>query len=94
MIQIKFLKCCSTGRKGVWVVGLMTQFPMQWHYPDIELTSPWPVLVMSSIRLGNDKYQFCVSLVLLGKVSNFQPSALEACALTNLVTAPSEKHSR
>ena len=33
------------------------------NYPEIELTSPFPILVMSSARLGSNKYQFCVALV-------------------------------
>ena len=32
-------------------------------YPDIELTSPCPILLMLSARLGSDKYQFYKLLV-------------------------------
>ena len=42
-------------------------FSTQSHYSDTELTSPWPILVMLSARLGNDRYQFCKSLVWVGK---------------------------
>ena len=36
----------------------MTQYPTQSHYPVTELTSPCAILLMSSTRLGSDKYQF------------------------------------
>ena len=36
---------------------IMTQFLTQSHYLGTELTSPCPVLVMPSTRLGIDKYQ-------------------------------------
>ena len=34
------------------------QYPTQSHYPDTELASPCPILLMLSARLGSDKYQF------------------------------------
>ena len=40
----------------------MTQFSTQLHYTDTELTSPYHILDMLSIRLGSNKYQFCKSL--------------------------------
>ena len=40
----------------------MIPFPTQSHYPDTELTSTSPILVMSSARLESDKYQFDKSL--------------------------------
>ena len=36
----------------------MTCYPTQSPYPDTEPTSPCPILIMTSIRLGSDKYQF------------------------------------
>ena len=36
----------------------MTQYPTQSHYPDTEVTNPFPILLMPSARLGSDKYQF------------------------------------
>ena len=38
--------------------GTMTCYPIESHYPDTELTSPCPILIMPSARLGSDKYQF------------------------------------
>ena len=36
----------------------MTCYPMKSHYPDTEPTSPYPILIMSSIMLASEKYQF------------------------------------
>ena len=36
----------------------MTCYPMQFQYPDTEPTSPCPILIIPSTRLGFDKYQF------------------------------------
>ena len=41
----------------------MTQFQIESHYPDTELTSPCCSLLMPSSRLGTDKYKFDESLV-------------------------------
>ena len=38
--------------------GTMTQYSTELHYPDTELTSPCPILVMASVRLDSDKYTF------------------------------------
>ena len=57
----------------------MTQYPTQSHYPDIELTSLCPILLMLSIKLGSDRYQLCKSLVLLDWEFNSWSSAWEAC---------------
>ena len=42
------------------VVGTMTCYPTQSHYPDTEPTCafPIPILIMLSTWLGSDKYQF------------------------------------
>ena len=36
----------------------MTCYPTQSHYPDPELNSLCPILIMPSASLGSDKYQF------------------------------------
>ena len=36
--------------------GTMTQVPTESHYPDGELASPCIVLVISTNRIGSDKY--------------------------------------
>ena len=38
--------------------GTMTCYPTQAHYPDTEPTSPCPIIIMPSARLGSDKYRF------------------------------------
>ena len=38
----------------------MTQYHTQSNYPDIEPTSPCPILILWSAWLGSDKYQ-CLS---------------------------------
>ena len=44
----------------------MTFFPTQSLYPDAGATSPCPILVIPSARLGIAKYQLCKSLVWFG----------------------------
>ena len=34
----------------------MAQYPTQSHYADTELTSPYPIQIMPSARLGGGKY--------------------------------------
>ena len=48
---------------GDQAVGAMAQYPTQSHYPDTELTSPCPILLMMCARLGSGKSQFVKSLV-------------------------------
>ena len=54
---------------GTWSPGLNSAAPMgdQTNIDNIisgtELTSPCPILLMASIRLGSDNYQFCMSMV-------------------------------
>ena len=38
--------------------GTVNCYLTQLHYPDTEPTSPCPILIMPSARLGSDKYQF------------------------------------
>ena len=66
---------------GDQAARVMTWYPTQSHYAGIGLTSPCPLLIMPSVRIGSDNYQFCVSLVWLEWESNFRPSVPEACAL-------------
>ena len=48
---------------GNQATGTMTQYPTQSQYPDTELPSPCPMLLMSSARLGYEKFKFYESLV-------------------------------
>ena len=65
---------CPTGRPGHQQYALISHSVMlSWW-----LTSPCPIFVMLSTRLGNNKYQ---SLVCLGWDSNCRPSTQEACGL-------------
>ena len=62
----------------------ITQFLTQSHYPETELTSPCPSLVvLPSPRLGSDVYQFCRSLVWPDQEYNSRPSIWKACILTS-----------
>ena len=38
-------------------------FPLKSHYPDVELISPCPILVVPNTRLSSNKYQFRKPLV-------------------------------
>ena len=59
----------------------MTRYPTLSHYLDTELNSPSPILLMSSIRLESDKYQFDKSLVWRDLEPNSRSPAHETCAL-------------
>ena len=48
----------SAASLGHQATGTMTCYPTQSLYPDIEPTSPWPILIMPSTRLESDKYRF------------------------------------
>ena len=49
----------SAASLGHQVAGSVTCYPTQFHYPDTDLTSPYPILIMlSGLGLGIDKYQF------------------------------------
>ena len=48
----------SAASLGQQAAGTMTCYPTQSHYPHTEPTSPCPILIMPSIRLGSNKYQF------------------------------------
>ena len=60
----------SAAPLGNQATTTMTQHPTQSHYPTTELTSPCPILLMSSARLGSNKYQFYKSLVWLDQEPN------------------------
>ena len=48
---------------GNQAASTMTWYPTQSHYPVTEPTSPCPILLMPSTKLGSNKYHFCKSLV-------------------------------
>ena len=59
-------------------VSSMVCYPTQSHYPDTEPTSPCPILIMPSTRLGSDKYQLyshCFDSTRVRKLrSGFEPA--------------------
>ena len=69
------LSCDSAAPLGNQATSTMTSYPIQSHYPDTELISPCPILLMPSARLGSDKYQFYESLVWLDQeTSSWSPT--------------------
>ena len=46
-------------------IASVTRFPIWSHYPDAELTSTFPILVMPNVMLGSDIFLFDKSLVSL-----------------------------
>ena len=48
----------SAAPLGNQAAGIITQYPPHSHYPDTDLTSPCPILIMLSARLGSDNNQF------------------------------------
>ena len=48
----------STASLEYQATGTITCYPTQLHYPNTEWTSPCPILIMPSTRVGSDKYQF------------------------------------
>ena len=48
----------SAASLGHQAASTMTCYLTQLHYPDTESTSPFPIIIMLSTRLGSDKYQF------------------------------------
>ena len=57
---------------GSHAVSTMIWYHTQWHYPDIELTSPCLILIMPSTWLGSDKFKLDKSLVWLD--NGFEPT--------------------
>ena len=75
--------------------GIMTQYPIQSHYPDTKVTSPCPILLKVSVRLESDKDQFCMSLVWLDRAPNSWSPERDTRALSILpshLVYTSEKH--
>ena len=50
---------------GNQTFSTMPWYPTQWHYPDAGPANPCPIVIMLSIWLGSDKFQFYKSLVWL-----------------------------
>ena len=71
----------STAPLGNQVTGTMILYPTQLQYPVTALTSPCFILLLSSIRLGSDEYQFDMSLVWLDQEPESWSSTYEACTL-------------
>ena len=59
----------------------MAQFPTESHYPVTEPTSPCPILIMPSTKLGSNKYQLYKSLVWLDRGLNPRAPACETSAI-------------
>ena len=53
----------------IQIVGTMTRYRTESHYPGIELTSPCLILLMPNASLGSYKHQFDKSLVWLDRES-------------------------
>ena len=58
-----------------------TDIPPKSHYPDTELTSHSPMILIPSAKLGSDEYLFDTSLVLLKQDQNSRSLTQEARAL-------------
>ena len=56
-ILMMALQCCPLGGQVIGTMPYLTQS----HYPDTELTSPCPILVMLSTRVGRNRYLNVVS---------------------------------
>ena len=59
----KVMLVCSAAPQGDQATGTMTGYPAESHYPDTELTSPCPILMIPSAQVGSDKYKFGKSFV-------------------------------
>ena len=57
-----FVSAAPLGNQAIYT---MTQYLTQPHHPDIELTSPFPILVRLRTKLGSDKYQSFKCLIWL-----------------------------
>ena len=66
---------------GNHVTSANMWYPIQSPYPDTELTSPFPIQLMPSTKLGSDEFTFYASLVYLDQDPNSQSSKREACVL-------------
>ena len=83
-------RLCSAPPLGNEAISTMTRYPTQSHYPDTELTNPWPILILLSTWLGNDKYQFNKSLV--WHDPGIEPTISRTLSQysTNSITAPGQ----
>ena len=73
-----------------WNQAASIHYPTQSHYPNLELTSPCPILLILSSKLGSGNYQFDNLLVWHDWEQNCWSPTREASALMNLPTAPSQ----
>ena len=64
----------------------MKRYPTQSHYPDTELTSPCPILLMPTTKLGSDKYQFYKSLVWLDYEPKSQTRDLNSATAQHIIS--------
>ena len=71
-----------------WKTRLSAPWP-QSDYPDTELTSPCPMLIMPSAWLGSDKYQFCISFVWFDQGSDSLVGILQSIKSRNGCSAHS-----
>ena len=69
----------SAAPPGDQATDTITWYPTQWHYSDTMGTSPCPILIIFSARLGNDKYKF--DLIWLDREPNFQSLTPKSCGL-------------
>ena len=83
----------QTGPSTPWPISHPVTLPPCWV---TRTPAPWvshiiltlsPILEVPSVRLGNNKYQFCKSLLWHGKNSNLRPSTWQPCDCTDLATA-------
>ena len=71
-------------------ISTITWYPTQPHYPDTELTSPCPILIIPGTWLGSNKYQFYKSLVWLDHWFKRTISCMRDECFTDSATAPSQ----
>ena len=72
-----------------WETLLPDWYPTQSHYPDTELTSSCPIILMPSARLGSNKCNICMSLIWLDWDLNSRPSTRETALYQSLHSADS-----
>ena len=72
--------------EGEQASSTMTRYHTQSHYLEIELTSSYPILIMSSAWLGSERYQFYKSL--RNRTPNLLISHTRGPRSTDSTTAP------
>ena len=60
----------------IWPLPPWPNFPLKSNFTDTELAWIFTILLITTARLGGDKYQFCTPLVWLGWDQNSWPSVL------------------